>query len=152
MFRTAWSVYAFGRIALWSKNAQIRSLADLARADVKHIAIANPDHAPYGAAAKQALKNQGLWDKLEPKIVYGENVAETFQYARGGNADAAIVSDSLVFDKGGILLPSAWHQKISQSGAVVAGSKNQALARKFLIFLKAGKGREVLQRFGFECP
>ncbi len=146
------AVYAYGRIALWSKNPQIRSVADLLRPQVKHVAIANPAHAPYGAAAKQALQSQGLWQKVEPKIVYGENVAETFQYAQSGNADAAIVSDSLVFDKGGIVLPGSWHQKIAQSGAVVAGSKKDAEARKFLRFLRGGQGRAVLGQFGFELP
>jgi molybdate transport system substrate-binding protein len=145
-------VYAYGRIALWSKNPRIRSLPDLLRPEVRHLAIANPAHAPYGIAAKEALINQRLWDKLQPKIVYGENVAETFQYARSGNADAAIVSSSLVFDKGGILLSSSWHRRISQSGAVVKGSPHEALARAFLKLLTERQGRTILRQFGFQLP
>ena len=152
LLRDSVVVYAYGRIALWSKNAQIRSVTDLLRPEVKRVAIANPLHAPYGAAAKEALQSQGLWQKIESKIVYGENVAETFQYARTGNADACIVSDSLVLGKGGIVLPGSWHGRISQSGAVVAGSRKDAEARRFLRFLREGQGREILRQFGFELP
>src|SRR5215469_11939531 len=94
-------VYAYGRIALWSKSGQIHTLADLRRPEVKHVAIANPAHAPYGAAARAALEQQGLWRELETKVVYGENIEQTFQYAETGNADAAIVAWSLVIRKGG---------------------------------------------------
>jgi molybdate transport system substrate-binding protein len=145
-------IYAFGRIALWSKKGRIRSLADLTAAQVRHVAIANPVHAPYGAAAKAALSSQGLWEKLEPKVVYGENVEQTYQYAESGNADAAIVGWSLVFNKGGILLPAAWHPRIGQTGAVVKGSRRADVARRFLSFLTGKDGREVLKQFGFDLP
>src|SRR4051794_38949132 len=81
-------VYAYGRIALWSKSGRIHTLEDLVAPAVQHLAIANPVHAPYGAAAQAALKSQGYWDKLQAKLVYGENVEQTFQYAESGNADA----------------------------------------------------------------
>jgi molybdate transport system substrate-binding protein len=145
-------VYAYGRLGLWSKGGRIRTLADLTAASVRHLAIANPVHAPYGAAAQAALRSQGLWDKLQPKLVYGENVEQTFQYAESGNADAAIVAWSQVFNKGGILLPAAWHPRISQTGGVVKGSGRSDLARKFLAFLAGREGRAVLQQFGFDLP
>lgn len=145
-------VYAYGRIALWSKHAQIRTIGDLKGREVKYVAIANPTHAPYGAAAKAALQNQGLWGGLESRIVYGENVEQTLQYAETGSADAAITAWSLVLHKGGILLPSAWHPRISQSGGVVAGSRSQAMARKFMVFLGGKEGKAVLRQFGFDCP
>jgi len=145
-------VYAYGRIALWSKGGRIHSLADLTASAVQHVAIANPVHAPYGAAAQAVLKSQGLWDKLQGKIVYGENVEQTFQYAESGNADAAIVSWSLVLNRGGILLPAAWHPRISQTGGVVKGSRNPVLARRFMTFLTSREGRAVLKQFGFDLP
>jgi molybdate transport system substrate-binding protein len=145
-------VYAFGRIALWSKGGRLHGLSDLVSSQVRHVAIANPVHAPYGAAAQAALRNQGLWEKLERKLVYGENVEQTFQYAVSGNADAAIVGWSLVFNKGGILLPASWHPRISQTGAVVKSSRHQELARKFLQFLTSQEGRAVLKQFGFDLP
>ena len=145
-------VYAFGRIALWSKGERVHALSDLLASHVRHVAIANPAHAPYGAAAQAALRNQGLWEKVEPKVVYGENVEQTFQYAESGNADAAIVGWSQVFNKGGILLPASWHPRISQTGAVVKSSRHQELGRKFLQFLTSQEGRAVLKQFGFDLP
>jgi molybdate transport system substrate-binding protein len=145
-------VYAYGRIALWSKSGRIHTLADLTAPSVRHLAIANPVHAPYGAAAQAALRSQGLWEKLEPKLVYGENVEQTYQYAESGNAEAAIVGWSQVFKKGGILLSATWHPQISQTGAVVKGSRHPDLARRFLAFLTGGEGKAVLRQFGFDLP
>jgi molybdate transport system substrate-binding protein len=152
LLRDTVQIYAYGRIALWSRRAQIRTIGDLKRPEVKFVAIANPTHAPYGAAAKAALQNQGLWGELESRIVYGENVEQTFQYAETGSADAAITAWSLVLHKGGILLPEAWHPRIAQSGGVVTGSRNQAAARKFMAFLGGKEGKAVLRQFGFDCP
>jgi molybdate transport system substrate-binding protein len=152
LLKDAVRIYAYGRIAIWSKRTQIRTVADLKRSDVKFVAIANPTLAPYGAAAKAALQNQGIWEALEPKIVYGENVEQTFQYAETGSADAAITAWSLVFQKGGILLPGAWHPRISQSGGVVAASRNLALANKFMAFLTGKDGKAILRQFGFDLP
>jgi molybdate transport system substrate-binding protein len=98
------------------------------------------------------VEQQGLWRELEPKVVYGENVEQTFQYAETGNADAAIVAWSLVIRKGGILLPDSLHPKIAQSGGVVAGSRKQEAARKFMAFLTGKEGRAVLREFGFDLP
>jgi molybdate transport system substrate-binding protein len=146
------AVYAYGRIALWSKGNRFKSLPELAAAAVRHVAIANPTHAPYGAAAQSALRNQGLWDKLKPKLVYGENVEQAYRYAETGNADAAIVGWSLVFNQGGILLPAVWHPKIAQTGAVVKGCRHPELGRKFLAFLTSREGKAVLRGFGFDLP
>lgn len=145
-------VYGYGRLALWSKSGSIHTLADLIAPAVQHLAIANPVHAPYGAAAQEALRSQGYWDRLQAKIVYGENVEQTFQYAESGNADAAIVGWSQVFNKGGILLPATWHPRISQMGGVVKGSRNPVLAQRFMAFLTGKEGRAVLRQFGFDLP
>lgn len=145
-------VYGYGRIALWSKGGKFHTLVDLAAPGMRHLAIANPTHAPYGAAAKAALQNKGLWDRLEPSIVYGENVEQAFQFAESGNADAVITAWSLIFNKGGIQLPSSLHPKISQSGGVVAHSRKIALARQFMGLLGGREGKTVLRQFGFDCP
>ena len=143
-------VYALGRVALWSKGGQIRTLAELAKPGVRHVAIANPEHAPYGVAARECLKNQGLWQAVEPKLVYGENVQQTFQFAETGNADAALVAWSLVGKRGGILLPAAWHEPIRQAGGVVSSSKNAAAARRFVAWLAGSEGKAVLRGFGLD--
>jgi molybdate transport system substrate-binding protein len=148
LLRETVRVYAQGRLGLWSKSGRIKTLQDLSSPSIRHIAIANPTHAPYGAAAKAALQNQRLWEQLEPKIVYGENVEQTFQYARSGNADAAITSWTLVFDKGGIQLPANLHPPISQSGGVVSTTRHKAEAIKFLQFLASEEGHSILERVG----
>jgi molybdate transport system substrate-binding protein len=89
-------VYATGRIGLWSANGQVQSVADLTKPQVKHIAIPNPEFAPYGIAARKALESRGLWNRLQPEIVYGENVRQALQFAESRNADAVITSWTLL--------------------------------------------------------
>lgn len=144
------TVYAHGRLALWSKTGMYKTLPDLLKPQALHVAIANPKFAPYGVAAKQVLENRGLWNRLESKIVFGENIRETLQYAESGNADAAIVAWSLVHDRGGILLPAAWHAPIEQEGGVLSRSSQRALARRFLEFLTGPQGVRILEAHGLE--
>lgn len=140
--------YAQGHLGLWSRSGRIRAPEDLLRAS--HVAIPNPLHAPYGVAAREALRKLGLWDKLAAKIVYGENVQQTFQFAETGNADAAITAWSLVHDRGGIQLAAALHAPIRQAGGVVAATRDQAAALRFLEWLVSPRGKQVLRRYGFE--
>lgn len=91
--------YAEGRLVLWTMNSGLdisRGLAVLGDASVKYVAVANPDHAPYGRAAKAALMHEHLWDALTPKLVFGENISQTAQFVQTGNADAGLVAMSLV--------------------------------------------------------
>jgi molybdate transport system substrate-binding protein len=140
-------VYATGRLALWSRDGSVKSLDDLKKPEVKHLAIPNPEHAPYGVAARQLLQNRKLWTQIEPKIVYGENVRQALQFAESGNADAVITSWTLLKGRG-ILLPDAWHQPIRQAGAVVKSSAQPVLAREFLKFLSSPNGRKILDSAG----
>lgn len=145
-------VYAHGRLGLWSRTGRFRKLEDLLDPAVRHVAMANPLHAPYGMAAREALRRRGLWEKLEKKLVYGENVQQAFQFAGSGNADAVITAWSLVYDRGGVALPAAWHNPIRQVGGAVAGRPNMAAARRFLRFLAGPEGRKVLEKSGFTPP
>lgn len=145
-------VYALGRLGLWSKKGAVRSLDDLRDPGIRNIAIANPAYAPYGVAAKQLLVKRGLWDTLQPKILFAENVRQTFQYGDSGNADAVITSWTLVRDKGGILLPVAWHSAIQQAGGVLKRSVNASAAREFMKFLLSPAGWEILRGHGLEPP
>jgi len=146
------TVYAEGRLGLWSKSGAFKSLAELKDPRVKHIAMANPVHAPYGAAAKQALERQGLWQELQPRIVYGENVRQALELAESGNADAVITAWSLVKDKSAILLPASLHAPIRQAGGIVAASGHPAEARRFLAFLTSPEGRKLLEAHGLFPP
>jgi molybdate transport system substrate-binding protein len=143
--------YATGRLGLWSKDGRVRSLEDLKKPGVIHLAIANPDHAPYGVAARRALETQGLWHEVQPKIVYGENVRQAMQFAESGNADAVITSWTLLIGRG-VLLPAEWHDPIRQAGGVVKSSGQIALARQFLKFLTGAEGRRILQSGGLFPP
>jgi molybdate transport system substrate-binding protein len=141
-------IYAYGRLALWSKDGSVKRLADLRSPRIQHLALANPVHAPYGAAARQALESQGLWRELQARIVYGENVRQALQYAESGNAEAVITAWSLLFNRGGILLPESLHSPIRQSCGIVAASRHRAEARRFLDFLSGQQGRKILEANG----
>ena len=141
-------VYAQGQLGLWSK--QKLAFEDIAR--VRNLAIANPEHAPYGLAAKEALIHRGLWEQVRSRTVYGENVRQALQYAQTGNADAALIAWSLVKDKGGRLVPSGWHRPIIQTAAIPKRSRNKEAARKLLSFLLSAEGRNVLALAGFLAP
>ncbi len=94
----------------------------------------------------------GLWGELQRKIIYGENVRQALQYAQSGNAEAALTAWSLLFDRGGVLVPDALHSPIRQSGAVVQTSTKPAIARQFLDFLNGPVGRSILDSHGFAPP
>src|ERR1043165_528950 len=148
------AIYARGRITLWTPDTsdiRLQGIADLARPEVMRIAIANPDHAPYGLAAKQALESAGIWDRVKPKLVYGDNIRQTFQYAATGNVDVAIVSLSLSKESRGrwTLIPEELHQPIDQGLGIVKTTKNERAARAFIAFLQGPQGQEIMKKYGF---
>lgn len=146
------AVYAQGRLALWSKDGRVTSLKDLSRPGLLHIAIANPAHAPYGIAARQALEKLPNWKLIEPRLVLAENIRQTLQYAESGNAEVAVTAWSLVFDRGGVLLPTDLYNPILQGCGIVAGSSQVPLARSFLDLLTSRDGVAILERFGLFRP
>ena len=148
------AIYARGRITLWTTNespVRLQGIADLARPEVQRIAIANPDHAPYGLAAKQALQSAGIWDRVQPKLVYGDNIQQTLQYAQTGNVDVAIVALSLSIPSNGrwTLIPEELHEPINQSLAIVKSTKNEQAARAFITFLTSPQGKAIMKKYGF---
>jgi len=150
-------VYARGRIIIWTpkdSSIQIEKLGDLTRPEVKRVAIANPEHAPYGMAARQALERAGLWDSVKPKLVYGENVRQALQYAQTGNVEVAIVALSLSGQSDGhwIFVPEELHNPLDQALAVVKGTKNEAAARAFSDFILAERGTAIMKKYGFTKP
>jgi molybdate transport system substrate-binding protein len=150
-------VYAQGRITLWTRAdspLQIERVEDLLQPGVQRIAIANPDHAPYGVAARQALQSAGIWEKLQDKLVLAENAQQTLQYAQTGNVDAAIVPLSLSNQDGGrwVLIPAELHRPIVQALAVIKGTAHEREARSFADFITGPQGQEVLRRHDFSPP
>jgi molybdate transport system substrate-binding protein len=151
------TIYARGRITLWTpaeSTLRLASISDLARPEVTRIAIANPDHAPYGLAARQALESAGIWEAVKPKLVYGDNIRQTLQYAETGNVEIAIVALSLSTQTNGrwSLIPENLHQPLDQGLAVIKSSKNEQAARAFATFVTGPQGRAVLQKYGFSFP
>jgi molybdate transport system substrate-binding protein len=150
-------MYARGRLVVWTPNgvAPPAALADLADARFRRIAIANPEHAPYGRAARQALEQAGVWPQVKDRIVLGENIQATMLYARNGNADAAIVALALtVISDGGASLPvdPALHAPIDQAMVVCGQGEVADAAKQFQEFVLSREGREVMTRYGFQLP
>lgn len=148
--KDAVQVYAIGRIALWSKSGLVKSFADLGRPEVKFIALANPQTAPYGMAGRQALERAGVLPAMESKLVFAESIRQAMQFAETGNADAAVLSWSFVFDKGGILIDDRLHAPLRQVAAPVRRKGgNPKLAERFVQFLLSPAGRAIFAQNGF---
>lgn len=150
--------YARGRIAIWTRRGTVAppaSLSDLADARFRRVAIANPEHAPYGQAARQALEHVGIWSTVEPRLVLGENVRQAFQFAETGNVDASIVALALVVhdrDNPWILVDEATHRPIDQALAVCNRGQSREDGDAFVRFVNSEAGRAVMRRFGFLLP
>jgi molybdate transport system substrate-binding protein len=149
--------YARGRIAVWTRSDVAplpEKFEQLGDARYKRIAIANPEHAPYGKAAKEALEKLKLWKKLEPRIVYGENVRQTLQFAESGNAEAAVVALSLVIgeDTPYLLVDDQLHEPIDQALVVCKHGKAPQAAVTFASYVNAPAGRAVMRKYGFVLP
>jgi len=148
-------IYAEGRLALWTKGVEAPAdLAALADKKFEHIAIANPEHAPYGTAAREALRSIGLWDSLESRVVRGSNVRQAMQYVESGNAEVALIAHSLALHGGGsfTLVPSAMHKPLQQGIGIVAKTKKTAEAQAFLDFLVSEEGAKILLPYGLSAP
>jgi len=152
--------YAFGRLVLWSHADAGTTWEDLgalaADDELTNLAIANPEHAPYGQAAAEALRTAGVLERLQPKLVYGENVADTQRLAATGNADAAIIALSLAVaadDAGGgswTLLAEHLHEPLEQRLVVTTDDPARAtVAERFIEHVTGEDGRAVMRRYGF---
>jgi molybdate transport system substrate-binding protein len=157
------ALYAAGRLALVQGPAAAgaNAVGDLADPRLAKIAIANPEHAPYGKAAKQALERSGVWDRVRPRLVYGENVRQALEFVESGNADAAIVALSLVKGRAAAVslpyleVPRTLHDPIVQALVVCSHGKAgapAAAAQQFAAFVQSSDGRALLARYGFESP
>lgn len=152
--------YALGRIVLWSASldATKMTLASLTDPAIRRIAIANPKHAPYGKRAEEALRAAGLWERVEPKLVYGENIAQTAQFVQTGNAEVGIIALALAVSpglagKGGHwLIPDTLHQPLEQGFIVTRRAAGSPLARRFADHMGSPSVRAVMSRYGFVLP
>ncbi|WP_143076130.1 molybdate ABC transporter substrate-binding protein [Stigmatella erecta] len=148
--------YAQSHLVLWTRGKQAdtapRSLASLEDPRFVKISIANPEHAPYGRAAKEALEKSGLWEKLRPRLIHADNVKHALQFAQTGNADAAIVPLPLVLslqDGQYTLLDKSFYTPVEQTSVFCKHGGNPAGARRFAALVKSEQGRAIMQRHGF---
>lgn len=151
------ATYAIGRITLWRRAdspLKIERLEDLTRPEIKHIAIANPEHAPYGMAAREALQKLKLWESVQAKLVLGENVRQALQYAETGNADVSITALSLSLQSQGrwTLISADLHKPLEQALAVLKNTRHENEARQFAAFINSAQGRPVMRKYGFILP
>lgn len=154
--------YATGRLVLWvpkeSKLDLSRGLAALLDSSIKKVAIANPQHAPYGRAAVAALTHEGLNDRVSNKLVLGENISQTASFVVSGSADAGILALSLALApsmkaKGRYIeIPANDYPPIVQAAVILKSSKQSALARQFLEYVKSPAIVEVMKSYGFAVP
>jgi molybdate transport system substrate-binding protein len=158
--------YARGQLVVWTANrTQLRLAAKadhilraLASPAIAKIAIANPEHAPYGRAAVAALTHDGVYDQVKSKIVLGENISQTAQFAQSGNADVALVALSVALSEpmrqsgNYVLVPQSSYPPIEQAGVVVKSSQHKQEARRFLEYLTSAEARSILHGFGFSDP
>ena len=150
--------YATGRLVLWSAQPGfVDEKGDvLAKGSFERIALANPKLAPYGAAAIEALTQLKLLERLQPRFVQGENIAQAYQFVATGNAQLGFVALSQVMLDGRIAKGSAWlvpanlHSPIRQDAVILAAGKDNAAAAALLAYLKGDKARGIVRSYGYE--
>jgi molybdate transport system substrate-binding protein len=157
IFPDTQQVYARGRIVLAVNHeaaVQVTSLKELLDPAITWVAIANPEIAPYGQAAKEALQNAGIWAALQPKLVLAENIGQTLQFVQTGDATVGIIALAIaeVPEVTYTLLPAQLHNPLNQSIAVVKSTQNEAAARAFLEFVVGPEGQAILEKHGFQSP
>ena len=148
--------YAHGRLALWSAvhDASALTLADLARADFRRIAIAQPELAPYGARAREALIAAGVWEAVQPKLVFGENISQVAQMAESGAADAGIIAVSLAIQPAlslhsHLVIDDSLHAPLAQGFVITKRGATNPVAQQFAEFMGSALATNILIMNGF---
>jgi molybdate transport system substrate-binding protein len=149
--------YAIGKLVLWSaKPAVVDDKGEvLKKGGFDHIAIANPKLAPYGAAGMETMKALGVYDALQPKFVMGENIAQTHQFIRSGNALLGFVALSQVLKDGKIegsvwMVPARLYQPIRQDAVILDKGKGKPAVQAFMQYMKSKKAQAVIKSFGYD--
>ena len=148
--------YAVGRLVLWSQNSKLplkNDLQVLNHKNFRYLAIANPKTAPYGKAAEQVLRKKGFWEKIQNRLVRGENISQTFQFVMTGNADIGLIALSQLRKTQGLgfswLVPQEWHDPIQQQGILLKRAKTNQAARQFLNFIKSNRIQKQIECYGY---
>ncbi len=153
-------VYALGKLVLWSAQpGYVDDKGDVLRkGGYNKLAFADPKLAPYGLAAKQTLEDMGLWSVVQTKLVTGESITQTYQFAATGNAELAFIALSHITKDGKVtegswwIVPAHLYNPIKQSAVQLTAAKDKAAAQAFLAFLKGEKARAIIRGFGYDLP
>lgn len=151
------ATYAIGRLALWSANSKLikNNPEVLKMGSFNKLALANPKLAPYGVAAIDTLKSLQLHDKTKAKWVQGENIAQTYQFVRTGNAQIGFIAFSQIMDGSHVktgsfwLVPREYHRPIKQDAALLSRGNTNAAAREFLRFLSSHSAQRIIESYGY---
>ena len=156
VIRETRAMYAQGRVVLAVPKGSGRpsDLRALLEPKIRRVAIANPAHAPYGKAAEEALRAAGIWDAVQPKLVYAENIRQALQFLQSGAVDAGILALSIaaVPEIDWIPIDPVLHKPLNQAVAVVRRSARPELALGFIQFVNGTQGRPIMKRYGFLLP
>jgi len=158
------TLYALGQLVVFAPKGSVVGIdgelsgvrSALESGDLKRFAIANPEHAPYGRAAREALRHAGIWDAIQQKLVLGENVSQAAQFAATGSTEGGLIAHSLalapgVRDKGAFSIVSQdWYQPLRQRMVLLKGADD--VARGFYDFLRGEQAAEIVSRHGFDRP
>jgi molybdate transport system substrate-binding protein len=151
--------YAFGKLVLWSAKPDLVDASGevLKRGTFEHIAMADPKLAPYGAAAMQAMRALGVYDALQPKLVTGESIAQSYQFVASGNAQLGFVALSQVLKDGSVegsswLVPARLYQPIRQDAVILEKGQGKPAAEALMKFLKDDKTKAIIKSYGYELP
>lgn len=153
--------YARGELVLWARHGILTgslNMQSLKETSVRRIAVANPVHAPYGAAAMAALHTLGLAAVLKPKLVFGENIAQAAEFGQSGNADCALISKTIAItgplERAGrfVPVPPDSYPPIEQGAVILRNAAHEQAARDFLQYLQSAAGRALLASSGLEAP
>jgi molybdate transport system substrate-binding protein len=151
------AVYARGLLVLWlpaGSTLKVDCIEDITARQFDRIAIAKPDVAPYGQAAIESLQKLGIWNEIERKVVYAQNVSQAKQYAATGNAEVAFIPLALVKPGEGTYLgvSESLHRPIDQALGVIKSSTKQAAAGQFVSFVLSQEGQQLLLKNGYSTP
>jgi len=159
MTATEPAVYALGRIVLWSNtlDATELTLEDLTSDSIRRIAIAQPAHAPYGQRAREAMQSAGVWEAVQGKLVFGENIAHAAQMTESGAAQVGIIALSLarfpdLAKHGHYLIDDSLHQPLTQGYVVTRRGGDKPEARVFTDFMATEAAHTIMTRYGFAIP
>jgi molybdate transport system substrate-binding protein len=151
--------YAVGKLVLWSPGRDLsEDPTALLEGNFRHLALANPDTAPYGAAARQVLQHLGLWSKLRSRVVQGQDVGQTYQFIATGNAELGFVALSQLRLAGQVsprhcwVVPQRLYRPLEQQAVLLKRARDHAAARSFLEFLRGERARDLIRRDGYGTP